>query len=198
MEDLTRPGLKPVSFALAPGEALAVVGPSGAGKSLLLRALADLDPNTGELVLDGTARAAMAAPLWRGKVTYVGATPGWWAETVGGHFRPGDRDIAAALLPRLKLPSEALGWNIDRLSTGEGLRVALTRALVQQPRVLLLDEPTAALDAESTAAVEALLRERLANGLGLIFATHDRTQAKRLSQRCLAVAKGGVVREEGL
>ncbi|MEX2409515.1 MAG: ATP-binding cassette domain-containing protein, partial [Rhodovibrionaceae bacterium] len=132
------------------------------------------------------------------KVSYVAATPGWWAETVGGHFRPEDRDIAAALLPRLKLPSAAMGWGIERLSTGEGLRVALARALVQQPRVLLLDEPTAALDAESTAAVEGLLHERVGDGLSLLFATHDRQQARRLAQRCLAVAKGGIVREEAL
>lgn len=187
-----------MSFTLASGAALAVVGPSGAGKSLLLRALADLDPNGGRVLLGETPREAMAAPDWRGKVTYVGATPGWWAETVGGHFRPSDRDIAAALFPRVKLPSAAMDWSIDRLSTGEGLRVALARALVQSPSVLLLDEPTAALDAESTAAVEGLLHERLGGGLGLIFATHDRRQAKRLAERCLSVEKGGRVREEAL
>ena len=187
-----------MSFTLDRGAALAVVGPSGAGKSLLLRALADLDPSEGEVTLDGAARGSMAAPAWRAKVTYVAAAPGWWTDRVGAHFRPDDRDIAAALFPRLKLPSEAMGWGTDRLSTGEGLRIALARALVQNPRVLLLDEPTAALDAESTAAVEGLLHERLEDGLGLIFATHDRRQAGRLARRCLAVAKGGKVREEDL
>ena len=187
-----------MSFALDSGAALAVVGPSGAGKSLLLRALADLDPSGGRVELDGSAREAIPAPAWRARVTYVAAAPGWWAGTVGAHFREGDRAIAAALFPRLKLPSAAMEWSVDRLSTGEGLRVALARALVQTPRGLRLDEPTAALDSESTAAVEALLHERLQDGLGLIFATHDRRQAKRLAARCLAVAKGGVVREEEL
>ncbi|MEX2409516.1 MAG: ATP-binding cassette domain-containing protein, partial [Rhodovibrionaceae bacterium] len=71
MEDLTRPGLEPVSFSLDSGAALAVVGPSGAGKSLLLRALADLDPNSGRVQLDGTLREAVAAPVWRATVSAV-------------------------------------------------------------------------------------------------------------------------------
>ena len=94
--------------------------------------------------------------------------------------------------------AEAMGWEVTRLSTGEGQRLSLVRALVQSPRVLLLDEPTAALDPEAAAAVEALLHERLANGLILVFVSHDRAQARRLARRCLRFDKGGANREEAL
>src|ERR1700732_1983221 len=78
--------LKPASFSLSAGEALAVRGPSGAGKTLLLRAVADLDPNEGLVTLDGRDRSTIAGPEWRRLVGYVPAEPGWWAETVGEHF----------------------------------------------------------------------------------------------------------------
>jgi len=60
--------------------------PSGAGKSLLLRAIADLDPNEGTVKLDGMLREAVPAPHWRSQVTYVAAEPGWWGDTVQEHF----------------------------------------------------------------------------------------------------------------
>src|SRR3954451_6859003 len=68
------------SFCLKAGECIALQGSSGVGKSLLLRAIADLDPNDGVVKLDGMPREAMPAPLWRKQVTYVAAEPGWWAE----------------------------------------------------------------------------------------------------------------------
>jgi len=192
---LTRPGLEPLDFELSQGEVLLVSGPSGAGKSLLLRALADLDPNSGELTLRGRLRRATPAPEWRRLVTYLSATPGWWAARVAEHFRPEDRDLAAGMLPRLGLPPEALDWPVERLSSGEAQRLALLRALVQRPAVLLLDEPTGALDAESTARIEGLLRERLANGLTILLVSHDRAQGRRLAKRALLVEKGGKVHE---
>jgi phosphate-transporting ATPase len=166
---LARPGLQPLAFDLAGGECLAVRGPSGAGKSLLLRALADLDPNDGELSLDGRRREAMPAPRWRRLVTYLPAEPGWWAETVGAHFA----DWLAA----------------------EPLVEALVRALVQAPRVLLLDEPTAGLDETARDAVERLIARHLATGAAALWVTHDAGQARRLARRCLRV-EGGRVTED--
>src|SRR5437762_11925398 len=83
--------LKRVSFTLSATECIAVKGPSGAGKTLLLRAIADLDPNQGVVTLDGRDRSTIAAPEWRRLVGYVPAEPGWWAETVGEHFANGKR-----------------------------------------------------------------------------------------------------------
>src|SRR5690348_15282282 len=89
------------SFKLNDGECIALQGPSGVGKSLLLRAIADLDPNEGTVKLDGTQREAVPAPLWRKQVTYVAAEPGWWADTVQEHFTAWDRAIP--LVERLGL-----------------------------------------------------------------------------------------------
>src|SRR5215467_11890916 len=193
VRDLRTKILKPASFSLAAGECIAVKGPSGAGKTSLLRAITDLDPNQGLVSLEGRDRSTIPGPEWRRLVGYVPAEPGWWAETVGEHF--GDWTAAAAVLTNLGFAEEAKSWPITRLSTGERLRIALVRALIIRPKVLLLDEPTAALDSASVAAVESLIAARIRAGLGVLWVTHDAGQAMRIACRQL-VAEAGSVREE--
>jgi len=164
-----------------------------AGKTLLLRAVADLDPNEGLVTFGGRDRSTIAGPEWRRLVGYVPAEPGWWADTVGAHF--GEWTAALALVRDLGFPEETKAWPITQLSTGERLRLALVRALMMRPKVLLLDEPTAALDAASVAAVEALINARLRRGLAVLWVTHDAEQAKRVAHRLLVV-EAGQVREE--
>ena len=190
VRNLSTPVLKPASFRLEAGECVAVQGKSGSGKSVLLRALADLDPSTGEVRLNGALREDMPAPVWRRRVTYVAAESGWWEDRVGAHFTHPDR--AAALAGALGLPAEVMEWPVARLSTGERQRLALVRALVQGPEVLLLDEPTGPLDAEATERVEALLRGALERGAGVLVVTHSPEQAARLARRHLHVADGEV------
>src|SRR5690242_7403957 len=84
--DLRTRLLKPASFSLASGECIAIRGPSGGGKTLLLRALADLDPNDGQVFLEGRDRLTMTGPEWRRLVGYLPAEPGWWADMVVDHF----------------------------------------------------------------------------------------------------------------
>lgn len=186
--NLSAVGLQLVSFTLAKGECVAVRGPSGAGKTLLLRAIADLDPNSGSIFLDGADRKTIPAPVWRRRVGYVPAEPGWWADSIGEHFS--DWSAALPLVERLGLPAEAQEWPVARASTGERSRLALVRALAAVPAVLLLDEPTAALDAAATAAVEALIAERVSGGLSVIWVTHDAAQASRVAKRTLYVNAG--------
>jgi len=195
VRDLQTKILQPASFSLAAGECIAVKGPSGAGKTLLLRAIADLDPNQGLVRLEGRDRSAIPGPEWRRLVGYVPAEPGWWAETVGEHFR--DWTAATAVLAKLGFPEEAKSWPIARLSTGERLRLALVRALIIRPKVLLLDEPTATLDAASVATVEDLIATRLRAGLAVLWVTHDAGQARRIARRQLAVEAGSVQEEIG-
>src|SRR5207248_885900 len=168
-------------------------GPSGAGKTLLLRAIADLDPNGGSARLQGRDRATIPGPEWRRLVGYVPAEPGWWAETVGEDFV--SWPTAVRMLARLGFPDETKAWPISRLSTGERLRLALARALIVRPKVLLLDEPTAALDAASVAAVEALIGSKIQAGLSVLWVTHDPAQAGRIAERQL-VMEAGCLRTE--
>ena len=180
---LKSPLAGPFDLSLVAGEAAAVSGPSGSGKSLFLRMISDLDPNSGQVRLDGTERGAFAATEWRRRVPYVAAESGWWAEMVAEHFAASHRDAARTLSDRFGLEPAIFDGPVRRLSTGERQRLAIIRALVFEPAALLLDEPTAPLDPDSTAKVEALLRERLAAGLALVVVTHDASQADRLGAR---------------
>jgi phosphate-transporting ATPase len=182
-----------MSFSISAGECVAIRGPSGGGKTLLLRAIADLDPNEGIVCLDGRDRTTISGPEWRRLVGYLPAEPGWWAVTVGEHFT--DWTAAANTARDLGFPDDANGWPITRLSTGERLRLALVRALMVGPKVLLLDEPTAALDPASVEAVETLIAARVRAGVAVLWVTHDVQQAKRVAVRRLVVI-GGQVREE--
>jgi len=174
----------PFDLSLAAGTCAAIAGPSGSGKSLLLRMIADLDPNEGDVFLDGRERRGFTAPAWRRRAVYSAAEPGWWHDSVPPHFPPGAaRELARALMPRLGLAATLFDSPVLRLSTGERQRLALIRALALDPPVLLLDEPTGALDQDSTAQVEAVLRERLAGGTAILIVTHSPEQAARLGQQ---------------
>ena len=177
----------PFDLELAAGEAIAITGASGSGKSLFLRMLADLDPNQGDVFLDGTPRRAIAAPAWRRRVAYVAAESGWWDEQVAPHFA--DLPAARALAPRLGLKAELFDGPVLRLSTGEKQRLALIRSLLLDPPVLLLDEPTGALDEASVERVEAVLLERIAGGTVLVAVTHNPAQGVRLAHRHFVMAE---------
>lgn len=180
------------ALSMSAGDAVAVTGASGSGKSQLLRALADLDPNSGSVRLDGQDRNAMPAPAWRAKAAYVPATPAWWTERIADHFL---NPPTAAALASVAMPGETAGWPASRLSTGESVRLALLRALERKPRVLLLDEPTGPLDAKATEAVERRLKSFRDNGGMLLLTTHETEQIARLDARVLHIGDDGVVAE---
>lgn len=186
-------GFTPFDFDLEKGRCTAIMGPSGAGKTVFLRAVADLDPNEGEVFLDDQERGRYLAPSWRKRVLYVPAESGWWTDRVGDHFQ--DREAAATFLPRLLLTKDALSWEVSRLSTGERQRLALARALLLDPPVLLLDEPTSGLDEDAARAVEDELQESLRDGTSILMVTHSREQARRMASTLLTIG-GGRVREE--
>jgi len=187
---LARAGLGPIDLTVPDGQCLAVMGPSGSGKTLLLRAIADLDPNDGQVLLDGIPRESMPAPAWRRQVCYVAPESGWWADSVGAHFP--DWGLAAPLVARMGLPADVREWPVARLSTGERQRLALARAFVLEPRVLLLDEPTSGLDSDTGASVESILVERLSGGTSVLLVTHDPTQARRIAGRVLRLVAGRI------
>ncbi|MBL26705.1 MAG: ATP-binding protein [Rhodospirillaceae bacterium] len=178
----------PIDLDVDRGDCVLVSGPSGSGKTLFLRAIADLDPNQGTVTLSERSRERYTGPAWRRDVTYVAAEPGWWTDRAGDHFD--DPGTARTWLPRLGLGDDALDKAVSVLSTGERLRLAILRAAVQQPSVLLLDEPTAALDPAATGMVADLLRAALAEGLALIVVSHQEDAVARLARRRLALRQG--------
>jgi UDP-glucose/iron transport system ATP-binding protein len=182
-----------VSFELGHGECVTLQGSSGSGKTLLLRAIADLDPNEGTVLLEGAPRESMPAPLWRRQVTFVAAEPGWWGDTVGEHFAAWEE--ARPLVEELGLPATCAEWTIQRLSTGERQRLGLARALALRSRVLLLDEPTSGLDADAMAAVESIIAKRTKAGTGVIWVTHNAEQARRIASRRFILEDGRMTEE---
>ena len=185
-------GFGPVSFVMRKGEILGVNGPSGCGKTRLLRALADMDPWEGEMVLEGLAPGTMPASQWRRRVAYLPAESQWWFDGVGEHFS-GEPDSAA--LCALGLESEVLGWPVARLSSGEKQRLGLLRTLINRPAVLLLDEPTAHLDAARAQAFEALVVAHCAEGMMALWVAHDPEQLARVATRGYRMATGGAWQE---
>ena len=182
-------GLGPVSLTLAPGECLGISGLSGCGKTRLLRALADLEPWSGDIRLSGVSPNTMDAPAWRRNVMWLPSESQWWGDTVGsGHFPMNVDDAIAGHLRELGFDPEVMTWPLSRLSSGEKQRLALVRALVRDPHILLLDEPTAHLDAENEKRVEACIaRLRNEKKMGVLWVSHDQEQLGRVADRVLSL-----------
>lgn len=185
---LTGSVFRGLDLTLAAGECVALTGASGSGKTVLLRAIADLDPNEGAVSLDGLPRRRFAPSAWRRALALVPAEPAWWGTLIGEHFPVDGTPPLAAL----GLPDAILEWEVARCSSGERQRLALLRALVLKPRVLLLDEPTANLDAGSRAQVEALVADFQRAGGAVLWVTHDEEQARRVARRRLVLTQSGL------
>ncbi|WP_197065255.1 ATP-binding cassette domain-containing protein [Massilia sp. 9096] len=180
----------PFDFDVEAGACIVIQGSSGAGKSVLLRMLADLDPHSGQALLDGQPAQAMTAPAWRARVLYQAAEPAWWEASPGAHFDGAQLEWASNQLAALGLRPDILDDELQHLSTGERQRLALLRSLARKPQVLLLDEPTAALDPDGVARVEAMLAACRAEGLTIIMVSHSPEQARRIATRVWRVEGG--------
>lgn len=195
------------SLRIAPGEIFALVGPSGAGKSTLLRLLGLLEtPSEGQMAirLNGHAVTATTASIReRRQLAMVFQRPVLLSRSVranvafGLHIR-GQRNARAQVdqaLARVSL-THLSDANAQTLSGGEMQRVAVARALVLEPQVLLLDEPTANLDPYNVRIIEDLIREQHEQyGTTIILVTHNIFQAQRLATRVALVLDGELVEE---
>jgi putative ABC transport system ATP-binding protein len=193
--------LRNVNFTLQQAEVLAVIGPSGAGKSTLLRLLNRLDePTQGSVYLHGRDYREMPVLQLRRSIGMVMQRaylfPGTVAENIvfgpaqqGRIMNPQQIDD---LLARVGLEGYS-SRDALTLSGGEAQRVAITRALSNEPEVLLLDEPTSALDEVSRDGVQSLLasliRERQ---LTCVWVTHSLDQARAMADRVLALRAGEI------
>jgi iron complex transport system ATP-binding protein len=205
-----RPVVDRVDATVARGEWLALIGPNGAGKTTLLRAIARLVPYAGSILLDGRRteelrRAELsrllavvpqdpATPPWMtvGEYVLLGRTPHLGLLAKEGRH---DRRAAAGALARLDL----LDYRERRLGTlsgGERQRAVVARALAQEARIVLLDEPTAALDiGHQQQALELLDALRGESGLTLVAAMHDLTLAAQYADRMLLLDRGRIAAE---
>jgi ABC-type Mn2+/Zn2+ transport system ATPase subunit len=197
------PAVEGVSFRLMPGERLALLGPNGGGKTTILRgALGQLRPLAGSLRVSArcgsvpqTDRSRLDYPVSALEVAAMGALSRlpWWR-------RPGrgDREEARRALARVGLGPLA-GGTFGELSGGQRQRVLIARALVQDARVLLLDEPFSGLDRTSAEALEGLIASLAVEGRGIVIATHDLEQARRwdavlcVNRRQIAIGDPGDV-----
>lgn len=191
--------IEDVSVSIEPGEVLVIVGPSGAGKSSFLRLLNRLDePTDGTVYIDGTDYRELSPRELRVR---VGLVPQDSALVPGTVFENATRGLSLRgesvdetrterMLAQLGLDGYA-DRDVEDLSGGEKQRVALVRTLLNDPEVLLLDEPTASLDSASEARVEELL-----SGLDVtvVLVTHDEEQARRIGDRVMELRDGRVVR----
>jgi len=190
---------------LQAGRIYALCGPNGAGKSTLLRLLALLEePQAGELRFAGTVvRGAETQLELRRQVTLVHQSPYLLAGSVGDNLAFGLRLRGLGATERQRRIAEALaavglqGFElrpVHELSGGEAQRVALARALALQPKLLLLDEPTAGLDREQQPAFERWLTTLPQTGMTLVIATHDPHQPRRLGAEVIRLRAGRLER----
>jgi len=189
--------LEDVALEIPAATVTALLGPSGAGKTSLLRCLVRLDePAEGSVRLDGVDVRRLDAGLLRRRVGLVAQSPVMLpgdvrANLAYGLTSPREGELVAAL-EAADLDADFLHRPADQLSGGERARVAIARALTRSPEVLLLDEPTASLDAHAATAIEVLMLRLAARGLAVLMVTHDVAQARRVATRAVRLERGRV------
>jgi ABC-2 type transport system ATP-binding protein len=181
-----------VTFSVARGETLALLGPNGAGKTTTLRMLAGLiAPTSGVVTIDDRVMTPATGAALRRRIGFLTEAPGLWDrltihENLSVYARlyglnPRDPAVGA-LVDRLELSPHA-EKRAAELSKGMRQKVALARALLHDPDVLLLDEPTSGLDPGITRGVRRLLDDRRARGCAIVISTHNLDEAERMADR---------------
>lgn len=201
------PILKDVSLSIEKGEYLAIMGPSGSGKSTLMNIIGCLDkPTSGEFTLDGKDMLALTdnelSEIRAHKIGFVfqsfqllkGETAiqnVMLPLSFAGVKRNLRRDIALKALERVGL-AERVNFLPTQLSGGQKQRVAIARALVNNPDIILADEPTGALDQKSGKSVMELFEQLNREGVTIILITHDENVGKR-ANRLLHIVDGEIL-----
>lgn len=210
---MEQPLLEIERFSLCEGDRIALQGPTGSGKSSLLRAIAMLDPwDNGELCFRSQRITASTVTAFRREVIYIPQRPAMIPGTVRDNlrlpFQVGvgesvfDEAAAVSILDRLGKSASFLQQSSEALSGGERQFVALARAIQLEPQVLLLDEPTASLDADATGRLEAAVMawhgatDRDARGRAFVIASHHAEQIERLSDRTVTISQGSLSEDD--
>ncbi|MUJ37945.1 ABC transporter ATP-binding protein [Aliivibrio fischeri] len=201
-----------VSLSIKKGEFLSILGPSGSGKSTLMNMLGCLDtPTVGKYYLDSKDVSVLSSHQLASirnqsigfvfqsfnLLEYASALDNVALPLVYGGVKIAERkQKAAALLERVGL-GDRMNHKPNQLSGGQKQRVAIARALVNDPQIILADEPTGALDSKSGADIEALFNELHQEGRTLIIVTHDNALAQR-TKRIINIKDGKIITDEYL
>ena len=188
----SRTAVNDLTLDIGRSEIVALLGPNGAGKTTTLRMLAGLiAPTSGTVAIDGVVLTRATGTAVRSRIGFLTEAPGLWDRlTVRENLRVyaglyglahADRVIDGAL--ELLELSDRDSTRAAELSKGMRQKVALARALLHNPGVLLLDEPTSGLDPEVTRGVRSLLEERRAAGCSILVSTHNLYEAERIADR---------------
>ena len=199
--------LDAVSLAVAAGNYLAVTGPSGSGKSTFLRLCGCLaSPTGGSILYDGVDMAGQDSVAVRRRIGFCFQTPILFGDTVEDNLiypyyvrrQKVDRMRIVKLLELFNLGGQYLEFPVRNLSGGEKQRIALARALVFRPEILLLDEVTSALDEDNMQTVEQAVAGLHADGVTVIWVTHTPARSRGYADTLLTIENGCVVSQEAL
>ncbi|MFG2476190.1 ABC transporter ATP-binding protein [Streptomyces fagopyri] len=207
-----RRALHGLSLSVAPGETVGVIGETGSGKSTFARTVLGLVPaSAGRIVIGGEDVSSYGPRQWRrlrrrGVAQYVfqdplrSLDPDLTVEEslvepllVQGAERSEAADRARAFLARVRLSEELLDRLPGELSGGQRQRVAVARALVTEPRLVILDEPVSALDSANRVQVLQILKELRAAGVALVFISHDLGSVAGIADRIAVLYQGELV-----
>ncbi|WP_405988152.1 ABC transporter ATP-binding protein [Streptomyces sp. NBC_00986] len=207
-----RQALNRVSLSIAPGETVGIIGETGSGKSTLARAVLGLvRASAGSIVIDGEEVSAYGHRQWRalrrrGVIQYVFQDPlrsldpdvtveASLAEPllIQGVSRQEAATRVRAFLDRVRLSAELLDRLPGELSGGQRQRVAVARALVTEPRLVILDEPVSALDSANRVQILQILKELRADGVALVFISHDLGSVAGVADRIAVLYQGELV-----
>ncbi len=192
-----RTAVDDVTFEVRAGEVFGLLGPNGAGKTTTLRMLGGLiPPTTGEVRIDGIAIDRATGPGLRARIGFLTETPGLWdhlsvAENIAVYARLfGMADVRGAVERTLRQFAlwDRRGDRAGLLSKGMKQKLALARALVHDPVIVLLDEPTANLDPQTSRGVRDLLLELRSRGRAVVVSTHNLDEVERVADRVALIS----------
>lgn len=187
--DVSTPCHSDINLHIAGSEAISLSGTSGSGKSLLLRAIADLDPHGGQILLSGESQDNTPAPDWRRQIGLLPSDYLFWGDITADSMIA--NDLPGVMLQRASLPGNIIDKPVNQLSSGERQRLALLRLLQIKPTCLLLDEPCSHLDPETTLKIEQLILEyQTMHDCPVIWVSHDKAQKARVANRHFSLDNG--------
>lgn len=204
------PTLKDITFAVHAGEIVGLIGPNGSGKSTLLRCIVGiLRPQSGRIRLDGKDVREFDSNEKARTIGYVPQVenrgfPATVFDTVLMGRKPyiswapskNDLETCVRIMGKLDILSLALR-NVNHLSSGQKQKVVIARALSQEPKIILLDEPTSNLDMKHQVEVLSIIRHEAKGGMSAVMAIHDLNLALRFCDRIIILDAGSIVAEGG-